>query len=92
MHNPDSALPLFAQTSVAIAPVQTEMVIAQLTINGKQMIGIQAVTPTGVAFYFLDSEQAKKVGQALLSVASGIIITPNLLVNGPTNGHSMMEK
>lgn len=73
------ALPLFAPTTVTLGPVPTEFTVARLTIDGRQVVGVQVTTPQGVAFYFIDPDQAKKIAQVMHSVASGIIIDPRLL-------------
>lgn len=78
---PSPSLPLFQNTQVAIAPVQTEIVIARLTMEGKALVGIQVTTPLGVAFYFLDPEQAKTVGETLQRVASGVLHSASSLAS-----------
>jgi hypothetical protein len=75
-----AVLPLFAETTIAIAPVQTEFVAASLTIDGRRVVGLQAATPGGVAFYFIDGDQAAKLATALQSCASGIIVESGRLV------------
>jgi hypothetical protein len=72
------ALPLFVDTQVQIAAVPTEIAVARLTMEGRTVNGLQATTPTGVAFYFLDPAQAKKVAEALEAVASGVLHAPSL--------------
>lgn len=62
-------------------PVPLSFQLAAVTEanSGKQLCRIQIATVTGVAVYFLDSNTAKTIGEALINLAvmtagSGIII------------------
>jgi hypothetical protein len=85
------SLPLFAESSVPISSVQTEITVAKLTMDGKSVVGLQVTTPTGVAFYFLDPDAAKKVAKVIESVASGIILAPDMLAGGPVSRPALLK-
>ena len=72
------ALPLIAPIQGGIAPCPTEIAFAELGgPNGQKFVLMQFSTPSGVQFYFVDPAAAKRLGEQLVAISSGIVIAPS---------------
>ena len=83
MHTPQvlPAYPTIAPTPIGPQPVPVHVAITEIRFpNGQRSIVMQISTPAGIQFAFIDEAAAKKIGQDLVQLATGIVLAEPGLV------------